>query len=239
MSTNMNVLTWSRPWQEFTNYHFDCKPDALRGALERFSQFFIAPLCKADALEREVNAVDNEFSGGEPTPPAALPGRAGPSATSGPRLLRWAHSSHCNVYLLLACHGSSCYMPPVRAACLLGRTEQCMQPVGTLGLSLAPARAGVQQDDSSRLAQLRCHTARPGHIYRKFTWGNRRSLVTLPAERGVDVRERLVQYYRWGGLQALVMRLQQPHVQSHGIAPLDEDCTRRMPEGTCLHAGTA
>lgn len=49
--------------QEFTNYHFDCKPDALHGALQRFSQFFVAPLCKADALEREVNAVDNEFSG--------------------------------------------------------------------------------------------------------------------------------------------------------------------------------
>jgi hypothetical protein len=54
----------------------------------------------------------------------------------------------------------------------------------------------VQQDDSSRLAQLRCHTARQGHIYRKFTWGNRKSLVALPAEQGVDVRERLVQYYR-------------------------------------------
>ena len=49
--------------QEYTNYHFDCSPGALRGGLERFSQFFIAPLCKADALEREVNAVDNEFSG--------------------------------------------------------------------------------------------------------------------------------------------------------------------------------
>ena len=49
--------------QEHTNYYFDCKPAALRGALDRFSQFFVAPLCKADALEREVNAVDNEFSG--------------------------------------------------------------------------------------------------------------------------------------------------------------------------------
>ena len=39
------------------------KPEALRGALERFAQFFIAPLCKADALEREVNAVHNEFTG--------------------------------------------------------------------------------------------------------------------------------------------------------------------------------
>lgn len=50
--------------QEFTNYHFECKPDALHGALDRFAQFFIAPLCKADALEREVMAVENEFSGG-------------------------------------------------------------------------------------------------------------------------------------------------------------------------------
>ena len=57
---------------------------------------------------------------------------------------------------------------------------------------------GVQQDDSSRLAQLRCHTARGGHMYRKFTWGNRKSLIEQPAERGVDVRAALVDYYRRG-----------------------------------------
>ena len=56
--------------------------------------------------------------------------------------------------------------------------------------------SGVQQDDSSRLAQLRCHTARAGHMYRKFTWGNRESLVARPAERGVDVHAALVDYYR-------------------------------------------
>lgn len=49
--------------QEQTNYHFDVKPDQLHGALDRFAQFFIAPLCKADALEREVQAVNNEFVG--------------------------------------------------------------------------------------------------------------------------------------------------------------------------------
>ena len=49
--------------QEYTNYHFDVKPNALYGALDRFAQFFIHPLCKADALEREVMAVDNEFTG--------------------------------------------------------------------------------------------------------------------------------------------------------------------------------
>ncbi len=53
--------------QEFTNYHFDVKPNALYGALDRFAQFFIDPLCKADALEREVMAVDNEFSGKAPS----------------------------------------------------------------------------------------------------------------------------------------------------------------------------
>ena len=50
-------------WQEYTNYHFDVRPEALHGALDRFAQFFVAPLCKADALEREVQAVDNEFTG--------------------------------------------------------------------------------------------------------------------------------------------------------------------------------
>lgn len=52
--------------QEYTNYHFDVKPIALYGALDRFAQFFINPLCKADALEREVMAVDNEFTGALP-----------------------------------------------------------------------------------------------------------------------------------------------------------------------------
>ncbi|KAL0048825.1 hypothetical protein WJX82_000128 [Trebouxia sp. C0006] len=102
---------------EFTNYHFDVKPNALYGALDRFAQFFIDPLCKADALEREVMAVDDEFS-------------------------------------------------------------------------------GVLQSDGCRLSQLRCHTAKSGHIYNKFSWGNRKSLFDEPKARGVAVRDELVQYYR-------------------------------------------
>lgn len=47
-----------------------------------------------------------------------------------------------------------------------------------------------------RLSQLRCHTARENHVYRKFTWGNRRSLVSLPVEKGIDVRLELVNYYK-------------------------------------------
>jgi hypothetical protein len=32
------------PTQEYTNYHFEVAPASLHGALERFAQFFVAPL---------------------------------------------------------------------------------------------------------------------------------------------------------------------------------------------------
>lgn len=48
--------------QEHTVYHFDVNPRFLHGALDRFAQFFVAPLCKVDSLEREVEAVENEFT---------------------------------------------------------------------------------------------------------------------------------------------------------------------------------
>lgn len=44
-----------------TNYHFSVHPTALVGALERHSQFFVAPLFLASCTERELNAVDSEF----------------------------------------------------------------------------------------------------------------------------------------------------------------------------------
>ncbi|CAO2840084.1 unnamed protein product [Amaranthus hypochondriacus] len=47
---------------EHTCYHFDVKREFLRDALRRFSQFFISPLVKAEAMEREVLAVDSEFN---------------------------------------------------------------------------------------------------------------------------------------------------------------------------------
>ena len=55
---------------------------------------------------------------------------------------------------------------------------------------------GVRQNDSARAAQLRSHTSKAGHLYRKFTWGNRKSLVEQPKEAGIDVRKRLVEYYK-------------------------------------------
>ncbi|XP_009594332.1 nardilysin-like [Nicotiana tabacum] len=47
---------------EHTCYHFEVKKDCLKGALRRFSQFFVSPLVKAEAMEREVQAVDSEFN---------------------------------------------------------------------------------------------------------------------------------------------------------------------------------
>jgi insulysin len=45
---------------DHTNYQFDVRHDAFPGALDRFAQFFIAPLFNADFTAREVNAVHNE-----------------------------------------------------------------------------------------------------------------------------------------------------------------------------------
>lgn len=45
-----------------TCFQFDIMPSHLVGALDRFSQFFVAPLFTASATDREVNAVDSEHS---------------------------------------------------------------------------------------------------------------------------------------------------------------------------------
>jgi len=45
---------------DHTNYYFDVHPDKLTGALDRFSQFFLAPLFTESATDREVNAVNSE-----------------------------------------------------------------------------------------------------------------------------------------------------------------------------------
>ncbi|KAJ1666447.1 metalloprotease [Coemansia sp. RSA 1813] len=45
---------------EDTCYYYEVTYDALEGALDRFSQFFIDPLFTADCTDREVKAVDSE-----------------------------------------------------------------------------------------------------------------------------------------------------------------------------------
>ena len=46
---------------EFTTYYFDVEPSSLEPALDRFSQFFVAPLFDPKYVSREVNAVDSEY----------------------------------------------------------------------------------------------------------------------------------------------------------------------------------
>ncbi len=46
--------------EDHTNYHFEIRHEALEGALDRFSQFFIAPLFSPTFTEREMNAVNSE-----------------------------------------------------------------------------------------------------------------------------------------------------------------------------------
>lgn len=44
---------------ENTNYYFEVGHEYLEGALDRFAQFFIAPLFSASCTERELKAVDS------------------------------------------------------------------------------------------------------------------------------------------------------------------------------------
>lgn len=46
---------------ENTNYFFDIDNDQLSAALDRFAQFFVAPLFSAEYVERERNAVNSEY----------------------------------------------------------------------------------------------------------------------------------------------------------------------------------
>jgi len=46
---------------DHTNYFFDIEPGSLLAGLDRFSQFFVAPLFNAEYVEREMNAVDSEY----------------------------------------------------------------------------------------------------------------------------------------------------------------------------------
>ncbi|WP_151670439.1 insulinase family protein [Nitrincola schmidtii] len=46
---------------ENTNYFFDIRPQALPGALDRFSRFFIDPLFSPEYVDRERHAVESEF----------------------------------------------------------------------------------------------------------------------------------------------------------------------------------
>ena len=52
------------PTRELTSYYFAIPPPALHGALARFSSQFRAPLCLADAMTRELQAIHSEYNEG-------------------------------------------------------------------------------------------------------------------------------------------------------------------------------
>ena len=47
--------------EDYTEYHFNIQNEAFAGALDIWSQFFKEPLLKEEGLEREMNAVNNEY----------------------------------------------------------------------------------------------------------------------------------------------------------------------------------
>ena len=51
---------------ESTNYYFDVGASHLEGALDRFAQFFIAPLFTESATQRELQAVESEHAKDQP-----------------------------------------------------------------------------------------------------------------------------------------------------------------------------
>ncbi len=48
--------------EQITNYHFEIAPAAFEEGLDRFSQFFTAPLFNQELVDREIRAVDSEHS---------------------------------------------------------------------------------------------------------------------------------------------------------------------------------
>ncbi|KAG7394805.1 hypothetical protein PHYBOEH_004657 [Phytophthora boehmeriae] len=100
-----------------TNFYFDVGASHLHEALDRFAQFFIAPLFTPSATEREMNAVDSE---------------------------------------------STNYL----------------------------------QDDSWRINQLERGLGNPRHPYHKFGVGNRETLSVVPTDKGIDVRQALLKFYK-------------------------------------------
>jgi nardilysin len=55
--------------------------------------------------------------------------------------------------------------------------------------------SGVQQEDACRVSQLICHTAEVGHMYRSFSWGNKKSLWDEPKAAGIDIRGEILKHY--------------------------------------------
>ncbi|KAG5874566.1 hypothetical protein JTB14_019568 [Gonioctena quinquepunctata] len=104
-------------YPDHTLYYFDIVPEKLNDALDRFSQFFIAPLFTESATEREINAVNSEHEKNIP-------------------------------------------------------------------------------NDVWRMDQLDKHLSDPKHPYNTFGTGNKQTLITLPKENNINVREKLLEFHQ-------------------------------------------
>lgn len=70
---------------ELTCFHFDVQPAALRGALERFSSQFVAPLCLESATDREARAPPARLRAPHGTRADFLPTSPPPCLSAGVR----------------------------------------------------------------------------------------------------------------------------------------------------------
>lgn len=100
-----------------TNYFFSVNWMHLKGALDRFSQFFIAPLFSESVVEREIMAINSE---------------------------------------------STLYV----------------------------------KRDNCRFSMVLQHLCNPNHPYHKYRVGNYETLGSGPRERGIDIRQRLIDFYK-------------------------------------------
>ncbi|KYQ54449.1 Insulin-degrading enzyme, partial [Trachymyrmex zeteki] len=101
---------------DHTTYYFDVIPEKLEGALNRFVQFFLAPLFKEDTTELELNAINSE------------------------------HELHLT-------------------------------------------------NDLKRFNRFEQSSASSSHPYSKFFTGNRETLDTIPKQKGINVRNKLLEFY--------------------------------------------
>ncbi|XP_047124379.1 insulin-degrading enzyme isoform X2 [Hydra vulgaris] len=50
-------------------------------------------------------------------------------------------------------------------------------------------------DDACRISSVDQETSKPGHVYTKFGSGNITTLKTIPSEKNIDIRDRLIKFY--------------------------------------------
>jgi len=101
---------------DHTVYYFDVATDKLEGALDRFAQFFLAPLFTEEMTELVLNIINSEYEN-----------------------------------------------------------------------NLA--------NNSERINQLMRSTASSDHPFSKFNIGNRETLDTIPKQKGINVRNKLLEFY--------------------------------------------